>query len=287
MEYIENSEKEYFSIDIVHILKTIWYHIWVVALVGILGAGLGFSYAAFLITPTYSSSIMLYVNNSSFSLNDVGFSISSSDLIASQGLVKTYNVLLKNRTTLERVIEEANVPYTWGELNGMVEASSVGETEVMRVTVTSTNPYEARDIANSIAVVLPQRVTEIVEGTSMEVVDSAVVNPHKVAPSITKYSMIGLLLGLFLSIGILTIRALLDNTIHDEEYITQNYQYPILAKVPDLLNSGNKKYGYKYGSKYGYGYKYGYNSYYQARQSEKAKKSDENKAGEVSTDGKE
>ncbi len=287
MEYIENSEKEYFAIDIVHILKTIWYHIWVVALVGILGAGLGFSYAAFLITPTYSSSIMLYVNNSSFSLNDVGFSISSSDLLASQGLVKTYNVLLKNRTTLERVIEEADVSYTWGELNGMVEASSVGETEVMRVTVTSTNPYEARDIANSIAVVLPQRVAEIVEGTSMEVVDSAVVNPHKVAPSITKYTLIGLLLGMILSMGILTIRALLDNTIHDEEYIVQNYQYPILAKIPDLLNSGNKKYRYKYGSKYGYGYKNGYNSYFQAGQSEKAKKSNGNKNVEVSPNGKE
>ncbi len=287
MENVKNNEKEYYSIDVVHILKTIWYHIWVVALVGILGAGLGFSYSAFLITPTYSSSIMLYVNNSSFSLNDVGFSISSSDLIASQELVKTYNVLLKNRTTLERVIEEADVPYNWKELNGMVEASSVGETEVMRITVTSTNPYEAQTIANSIAVVLPQRVTEIVEGTSMEVVDSAVVNPHKVAPSITNYSLVGLLLGLFLSIGILTIRALLDNTIHDEEYITQNYEYPILAKIPDLLNSGNKKYGYKYGSRYGYGSKYGYSNYYQARQPEKAKKGNENKAEEVNTDGKE
>lgn len=282
MENIKNSEKEYYSIDLIHILKTIWHHLWLVVLVGILGAGLTFSYAAFLITPTYSSSIMLYVNNSSLSLNDVGFSISSADLVASQKLVNTYNVLLKNRTTLERVIEEADVSYTWSQLNGMIKASSVEETEVMRITVTSSNPYEARDIANSIAVVLPQRVTEIVEGTSMEVVDSAVVNPHKVAPSITKYTLIGLLLGMILSIGILTIRALLDNTIHDEEYIVQNYQYPILAKIPDLLNSGNRRYSYKYKPKYGY--KNNYNSYYQ---SEKLRRSGENKAEGVIVDGKE
>ena len=282
MENIKNSEKEYYSIDLIHILKTIWHHLWLVVLVGILGAGLTFSYAAFLITPTYSSSIMLYVNNSSLSLNDVGFSISSADLVASQKLVNTYNVLLKNRTTLERVIEEADVPYTWSQLNGMIKASSVEETEVMRITVTSSNPYEARDIANSIAVVLPQRVTEIVEGTSMEVVDSAVVNPHKVAPSITKYTLIGLLLGMILSIGILTIRALLDNTIHDEEYIVQNYQYPILAKIPDLLNSGNRRYSYKYKPKYGY--KNSYNSNYQ---SEKLRRSGENKAEGVIVDGEE
>ncbi len=282
MENIKNSEKEYYSIDLIHILKTIWHHLWLVVLVGILGAGLTFSYAAFLITPTYSSSIMLYVNNSSFSLNDVGFSISSADLVASQKLVNTYNVLLKNRTTLERVIEEADVSYTWSQLNGMIKASSVEETEVMRITVTSSNPYEARDIANSIAVVLPQRVTEIVEGTSMEVVDSAVVNPHKVAPSITKYTLIGLLLGILLSVGILTIRALLDNTIHDEEYIVQNYRYPILAKIPDLLNSGNRRYSYKYKLKYAY--KNNYNSYYQ---SEKLRRNGENKVEGVIVDGEE
>lgn len=285
MENIKNSEKEYYSIDLIHILKTIWHHLWLVVLVGILGAGLTFSYAAFLIAPTYSSSILLYVNNSSFSLNDVGLSISSADLVASQKLVNTYNVLLKNRTTLERVIEEADVPYTWAQLNGMVEASSVSETEVMRITVTSTNPYEARTIANSIAVVLPQRVSEIVEGTSMTVVDSAVVNPHKVAPSITKFSLIGLLLGVLLSTGILAIRALMDNTIHDEEYIVQNYQYPILAKIPDLLNGGNKRYSYRYKLKYGY--KYSYNGYYQTRKSDKLKTSNENKAERVNVDGKE
>ena len=42
------------------------------------------------------------------------------------------------------------------------------------------------------------------------------------------------------------ILALLDDTIHDEEYILKNYDYPILARIPDLVNSGGKKYGYYY-----------------------------------------
>jgi hypothetical protein len=40
--------------------------------------------------------------------------------------------------------------------------------------------------------------------------------------------------------------ALLDNTVHDEDYVIKTYDYPILAKVPDLLDSGTKKYGYYY-----------------------------------------
>lgn len=245
----KNTNRDYYVIDIMHIVRTVWYRIWIVAIAGILAACISFLTVTFAITPTYSSSIMLYVNNSSISLNDVGFSISSSDISAAQSLVKTYNVLLKNRTTLERVIEKTKVSYTWEELYDMIEASSVNDTEIMSVTVTSNDPYEAQKIANGIAEILPQRVTEIVEGTSMEVVDSAVPNLEKVAPSITKYTAVGFILGAFAAIVVLIIRALMDNTIHDEDYVIQNYNYPILAKVPDLVDAGNKKYGY---NKYSY-----------------------------------
>lgn len=246
MESKNNNNKDYYVIDIMHILRTVWRRIWVLFVCGFIAAGIGFSIAAFAIAPTYSSSIMLYVNNSSISLNDVGFSISSSDISAAQSLVKTYNVLLKNRTTLERVIDETGVDYTWVELYDMVEASSVNETEIMRVKVTAEDSKEAMIIANGIATVLPQRVTEIVEGTSMEVVDSAIENPLKIAPSLKQYTMVGFILGVFVSLICLVIAALMDNTIHDEDYVLQNYDYAILAKVPNLLETEGKKYDYKY-----------------------------------------
>ncbi len=246
MESKNNNNKDYYVIDIMHILRTVWHRIWVLFVCGFIAAGIGFSIAAFAIAPTYSSSIMLYVNNSSISLNDVGFSISSSDISAAQSLVKTYNVLLKNRTTLERVIDETGVDYTWIELYDMVEASSVNETEIMRVKVTAEDSKEAMIIANGIATVLPQRVTEIVEGTSMEVVDSAIENPLKIAPSLKQYTMVGFILGVFVSLICLVIAALMDNTIHDEDYVLQNYDYAILAKVPNLLEAESKKYDYKY-----------------------------------------
>ena len=38
----------------------------------------------------------------------------------------------------------------------------------------------------------------------------------------------------------LVIFSLMDDTIHDEDYIINTYNYPILAKVPNLVNSGTK-----------------------------------------------
>jgi capsular polysaccharide biosynthesis protein len=249
MDNTERNVNDYYVVDLSHVIKVVWRNVWVVALVSIIVAALGFSLAAFIIAPTYSSSIMLYVNNSSFNVGDLGFSISSSELTAAQNLAKTYTVLLKNRTTLERIIDETGVDYTWEDVYDMIESSPVNETEVMQVTVTCTDPYEAEKIANGIAKILPQRIAEIIEGSSMEVVDSAIVNTEKVAPSITAYTIVGFIVGAILAALVLVISALMDNTVHDEEYVIKTYNYPILAKVPNLLDSGTKKYGYYYSYK--------------------------------------
>ncbi len=239
-----SNAKDYYVIDLIHISKSVLPRAWIIVICSFLSAAIAFSIAAFAITPTYSSSIMLYVNNSSFTVGDLGFSISSSEISAAQSLVKTYTVLLKNRTTLEKVIEATGVTYDWEELYEMIEASPVNETEIMEITVTSTDPNEAKKIANGIAKILPQRVSEIVEGSSMEVVDSAIAINKKVAPNITKFTAIGFIIGAFLSLAVLVVFALFDNTIHDEEYVLNNYGYPILAKIPDLINTGAKKYSY-------------------------------------------
>ena len=253
MEKNEKIAKDYYVIDLAHIVKVVWQRVWMIALVSLLTTAIGFSLAAFVIPPSYSSSIMLYVNNSSFSVGDLGFSISSSELTAAQSLAKTYTVLLKNRTTLERLIHEIDptgrMGYDWEDIYDMIESGPVDETEVMQVTVTCGDAADAQRIAAGISKVLPQRVSEVVEGATMEVVDSAVIEPEKVAPSVAAYTALGFVLGLLLSVLVVVIIALMDNTVHDEEYVIRAYDYPILAKVPSLhANSGKKYSSYSYSS---------------------------------------
>lgn len=250
MEQNGNPAGEYYSIDLIHIFKSLWKRAWLIALAGILAAAIGFSIAAFVLTPQYSSSVMMYVNNSSINLGNTSFNITQSDITASQSLVKTYGQILDNRTTLELIIEDTGVSYTYRELSNMITSGSANGTEIMIVTVTSADPYEASEIANSIAQVLPRRISEIIDGATMEIVDSAIPILTKVSPSITKYTAIGLLLGVVLSAGALALAAFLDDTIYDEEYVLRTYEYAILAKVPDLLDENEGRYSYK--SKYAY-----------------------------------
>lgn len=241
------NDKEYSSVDLLHIFRSLWKKAWVIAIAMILAGIIGFSIAAFAITPTYSSSVMLYVNNG-MSVGDI-FQLSSSQITGARSLVDTYIVMLQNRTTLNKVIEKADVDYDYEDLEDMIKAESVNGTEIIRITVTSTDPYEAAEIANSIAIVLPARISEIIKGSSMEVVDSAAVNLKKVAPSITGYTVVGMLVGAILSVLVLIVVDMRDDTIRSEEYILQNYDYPILAKIPDLANTDSKSYGYYYQSR--------------------------------------
>ncbi len=249
MDKSVKSNGEFYTIDFLHIAKVLWSKIWMILISSVLCAAIGFSVAAFVIAPKYASSVMLYVNNSSFSLGNTSFSISPSELTAAQSLAKTYIVILKNRTTLNQVIEKSEVDYTYEEIDKMISAKTVNETEVLQITVESTDPIEAKKIANCIAEILPVRIAEIIEGASMEVVDVAVVDNKKISPSITAFTFVGFLLGLVASVVTVAVIALLDDTIHDEDYILQNYDCPVLAKIPDLVSADANPYSNNFQNK--------------------------------------
>ena len=95
-----------YTIDLLYLLKSLYKRIWIIILTAVIAAGLGFSFAKFLVNPTYSSYVKLYVNNNSFKLGSTSFSISPSDLTAAQSLLKTYSDILDSRSTLERIKEK-------------------------------------------------------------------------------------------------------------------------------------------------------------------------------------
>jgi len=241
-----NKDSEYIKIDLVKIAEGMLRRLWIIILAMVLCGVMAFSYAAFMVTPMYEARAMMYVNNSSFSVGATSFSISSSEISAAKSLVDTYLVILETRLTLNEVIERGDLDCTYEELCKMISAESVNETEVFSVTVTSDDPLEAEHIANTIAQVLPDKIAGVVEGSSVSIVDYAVVPSEKVSPSIKKYTMVGLLLGLLLSGGVIALIEILDDQIRSESYLLENYKnIPLLTVVPDMAADHSRK-GYYY-----------------------------------------
>lgn len=238
-------EKDYLEIDLVHLFQALWKRVWLIVLSTVLVGALVCWYAMFIITPKYTASAMLYVNNSSLSIG----SVSISDLTAAQSLVDTYVVILKSRNVLEDVIEETGVTYSYEDMKNMISAAPVNSTEIFEVKVESASPEEAERIANCICRILPMKISDVVEGSSASIVDYAVVPSQKSSPSVTRYTMIGMIIGLLISAAGVVIMELFDQYIRSEEYLLQTYKdIPVLAVIPDL-DEGTSKDRYYYRSR--------------------------------------
>ena len=243
-EKMKNNQ-DVLEIDVQRLLGAVVKKAWLIGLVAVVCAILTLLGTLFFVTPEYQATAMFYVNNNSLSLGDASFSISSGDISASRGLVKSYIVILNTRESLNAVIDYADSDLTYGELRGMIAADAVDSTEIFRVVVTSTDPKEAKEIADAIAYVLPKRIASIVEGTSAKVVDTAVKPATPSSPNYTKNTMLGFIVGLVVTSLLVMLREFLDITIRTEDDIARCCAYPVLASVPDM--EAHTKGGYYYG----------------------------------------
>ena len=237
------------EIDIGRVLRAVLNRAWLVGLVAILSAVVVLAGTFFFVTPKYEAAAMFYVNNNNLSLNDSSGSISSGDLSTSRNLVESYIVILNTRQTLMDVIDYSGAPYTYQQLQDMISAEAVNEVEIFKVTVNSPDPQEAAQIANAIAYVLPNRIADIIDGTSVRVADAAVAPSSPSSPSYPKNAVIGFLLGFVLTVGVIALREIFDTTIRTEEDVKQSCKHPILADVPDMTvpTKGSSYYGKKKG----------------------------------------
>lgn len=242
-------KQESTEIDLLKVFRVLWKRAWLILLCAILAAGLAFFGTLYFVTPKYQANVKMYVNNTSLNVGSVGISVGS--LSAAQSLVNTYIEILKTRPVMEDVIERADVPYSYSSLVSRLQASSVNSTEIFKITITDTDPERAVKIANSIADILPDKIANIVEGSSVKVVEWADGTARLSSPNVFKNTVLGFFLGLILACGVVLLIFFNDPLIRSEEYIQQHYNIPLLAVIPNIRAEKDENPYYK--RKHGYG----------------------------------
>ena len=193
----------------------------------------------------YKSDIKVYVNNINIYSDGTGYS--STQLQAAQGLAYTYMVILESRSVLDAVAERTGLPYSYGQFQSMISASAMDDTEIFRVNVVHPNAETAAAVANAIAEVLPGKISQIVEGSSVRIVDYATVASASYSPNYRKNTLVGLLIGVALSVGLIVLIGILNESITSEDYLTKIYpEIPLLAVIPDSISTRTSKYYQRY-----------------------------------------
>ncbi len=233
-------------IDYLRLVTALWKKKILIAVVSVLCAIVTVLGAVLLIKPEYQADILVYVNNHTISLGSTALTFSSGELTAARALLDTYIVALKSRTTLDGIIEQADLPYTRGQLSKMISAGSVNKTEWFTVTVTADDPEEARIIANTAARVLPEVLSSTIEGSSVKVLDYAIRPQGKVDPGYKKYAVLGFAAGFALTVLCVIIKEILNDKIHNEDTLAEmSDTIPVLATIPHNGMKGSySKYEY-------------------------------------------
>lgn len=248
-------EDELIRINFQKLGQSLRKNILVILLVSLIVCSVAFAVARFLITPKYQAVASMYVNNSTLAFGTTSLSLSTSELQASTSMVDAYLYLLNSRTTLEAVIADTGVNYNVATLREkIVKAEAVPKTAAFEVTVTSESPQEAELIANSIAKLLPERISATIDGTYVRIVDYAVVPTGKSSPNLSLISTIAFFATALIATGIVSIkcvsRDIRDNIIENADDFRKKYpRLHVLTVIPDMSLAEEK--GYYYSSYYG------------------------------------
>jgi len=212
-------------------LKFLGKRIWIVALCAVILCGSVLVYTANFVKPQYEASVSIYVNNNS---GQDGSRITSSDLQVALRLVATYINIIQSDTVLDKVIAECGVNLTANQLRGMISAKSIGETEMFRVTVKTTDPKMSMDLANVIAEVAPGEIGQFIEGSTTKIIDRAKLPTAPCAPSYALNGTLGFLIGAILAIIGLLLYMVLDTRIKNEEDLAKICDIPVMGLIPNL-----------------------------------------------------
>lgn len=239
------------EIDIIPLLKALLSKLWLMVLVGVVIGVIAFGATKMLVKPTYRSGFSAYVNNQHAQSTEKSV-LTNSDLAAAQQLTKTLSYIIRSNTILTASLKSIDSDITYDQLSGMVSTEIKNDTELITVYVVNRDPQTAYDLANAIAKTAPSYMADIVEGSSMKIVDYPVYPETRYKPSYFQYGIFGFIFGVLVVAIILIIRYFRDDSVKDDSELETKFSIPVLGVIPDINNVGQKN-GY-YKNNYSYAY---------------------------------
>lgn len=230
MKIIKRENNEFY-INFAEVIRLLIGKSVIIILCSLICGALMYGETYYFVTPQYQAEVTMYVNNRAN--GESNGMVTQSDLNASAQLVKTYAAIIKNVSVLDSVIEECGIGMSTEALKSRVSVTSVNGTEVFEVKVTAEDPELAAEIANTIAKIAPDKIGEIVFGSSVKVINYAKVPTHISSPDYKRRTVMGMGIGFIASIIIILYLELMNTLIVSEKEFEQ-WNYPILGVVPDL-----------------------------------------------------
>ena len=157
--------------------------------------------------------------------------ITQNDILLNQKLVETYTKIIKSKLVLDQVISETGITYTAQELGENVSVEAYENTEMLKISVTDSDPELSASIANSIAQVFSGEVAKIYQMNNISVIDIAQIPEEVSNNTLVRDVFIALFISIFGSIGVIFIIYYFDDSIKLTDDLEEEIGMPVIAKV--------------------------------------------------------
>ena len=213
-------------IDLLELAKELRKKIVLIIVCAILGGAVMGVYSFFIATPIYQSTSKLYILSKTTSITSL------ADIQVGSSLASDYVELIKSRPVVLTVIKDMNLDMSYDAMVNNLIVENVSDTRLVKITVSDTDPERAKLIANNFAKVAKVQISKIMRTDEPTLAEAAVVKRTPVSPNKRKNILMGILIGIVLSCGYVTIRFLMDDTIKDPDDITKYLELDNLAIIP-------------------------------------------------------
>ncbi len=197
----------------------------IAALIGAIAVG---AYTTLFVAPEYKATAKLYVVSAS---NDSVVNL--SDLQIGTNLTADYKELVLSRPMLESTIRNLNLDKTTGQLLGMLSVSNTSGTRILNITATSTDPQEAKDIANEMAHLAVSWLPEVMESNEPNIVEEAVLPTQRSGPNYVRNAAIGAFALAVICFGFFVVQMLMNDTIVTAEDMEHYFGIVPLTAIPE------------------------------------------------------
>ena len=226
------------AITIGDLLKMFLQHIKLIIILSLLCTVLAFLYVSYMVTPIYSTSALILVQNGSTFESDYstssslnGEKVNTNDITSSVLLANTCSTLFTVDPDMKSLISGASI-----------SISAVEESYFLRISSTSADPHTAANIANLVANTAPAVFKKYFgDAGKVAKVDDASVPSAPSSPSTKRYTLVGFLGGLVIALVISFLLEIIDTTIKPGDDLYKQYEIPVFAEIVDFEAEGGAK----------------------------------------------
>ncbi|BAP84813.1 chain length determinant protein [Paucilactobacillus hokkaidonensis JCM 18461] len=263
------------TLDIRRMFAILRKHLLLIILCMVGFAIVAFGVAEFAMTAKYTSATQVLVNQKKDASNsaaayqdqqaDVQMISTYKDIITNQVILKQVKHDLANPTKVVKAAQKAK--YTTNadgtkrltkaatpavteptgkkydvsvaELQSDISISNEQNSQVFALNVSSDDPDKSAAIANDVADVFKTKIKDIMSVNNVTIVSKAVANDNKTSPRTMLIVLIGIVIGMLLSVGYAFAIELTDTTVKDDEFLTDTLGLTNLGQVAEIKMSGS------------------------------------------------